>query len=81
MLLAIQVQGDAKAFLVGFLAPPQHRCIVTANLGAASAVGRRAVKLVQDQALDGMRAVVHAGRDDEHAEGVLFGWAETQLGR
>lgn len=80
MPLAIQMQRDPEPLPPRLLAPPQHRRVVAADLCAPRPVRRRAVELVQDQGLDGVRAVVDARGQDEDGEGVLVGRAEPQLG-
>lgn len=76
---AVEVEGDAVALGSGAVAPAQHGGIVAAHLGAAGAVGGGAVKLVEDQAVDGVGAVVDAGGQDVDAEHVLLGRAQTEL--
>lgn len=76
---AVEVQRDAEALVAGTVAPPQHGRIVTADLSAPRAIGCRAVELVENERLHGVRAVVHARRQHVDAEGVLFGRAQAQL--
>lgn len=76
---AVEVQRDAEALPLRLAAPLQDGRVVAADLGVAGAVGRRAVKLVQDEGLDRVRAVVHARGDDEDAKGVFLGGVQPQL--
>ncbi|RYP29505.1 hypothetical protein DL767_006695 [Monosporascus sp. MG133] len=57
---AIEVQGDAEALLGRAAAPPEHERVIAADLGVARAVGRRAVEVIEHEAVDGVHAVVHA---------------------
>ncbi|RBQ66890.1 hypothetical protein VDGD_21652 [Verticillium dahliae] len=75
-----RVQRDAVALGAGLVAPAQDGGVVAADLGVAGAVGGGAVKLVEDEGLDGVDAVVDAGRDDEDGKGVLVGRREAELG-
>ena len=79
--LAVEVERDAVALVPRLLAPPQHRRVVAAHLGAACAVGRRAVKVGHDERLDGVGAVVDARRDDEHGKNILLGRVQAELRR
>lgn len=76
---AVQVQGDAVAVVVGLVAPAQDRGVVAADLGAAGAVGGGTVELVEDQAVDGVGAVVDARGHHVDAEHVLLGRVEAEL--
>lgn len=77
---AVEVEGDAVALGPGAVAPAQDGGVVAANLGAAGAVGGGAVELVEDQAVDGVSAVVDARGQDVDAEHVLLRGAEAELG-
>lgn len=79
MLDAVEVQRDAVALGARLVAPAQHGRVVAADLDVAGAVGRRAVKVLEDQALDGVHAVVDARGDHEDAERVLLGRRQAQL--
>lgn len=57
----------------------EHRRIVTADLGAAHALGRRAVEVLEDQRRDRVDAVVDADGQHVHKEGVLVRRAQAQL--
>lgn len=76
---AVQVQRDSVSLRPRLVAPSQDWRIVAADLCVASAVGRRAVELVEDQRLYGMNTVVHARGDDEDAKGVLLRRGQAQL--
>lgn len=76
---AVQVQRDAVALGARPVAPAQHRRVVAADFDVAGAVGRRAVEVVEDQALDGVHAVVDARGDHKDAERVLLGRRQAQL--
>ncbi len=49
---AVEVEGDAEAFFLGFPAVSQHRSVVAANLGTTCAFRSSAVEVFQDQACD-----------------------------
>lgn len=75
----VQVQGDVEALFACLVRPPQHGRIVAADLGASGAVGRSAVKLVQDEAAHRVHTVVHTGWQHVDTEGVLLGRAQAEL--
>lgn len=75
----IQVQGDAEPLRRGARAMPQHRRIVAPDLRGPGALGRGAVKVFQDQGIDGMHAVVDAGRHHKHHKGICVWRGEAQL--
>jgi hypothetical protein len=78
---AVEVQRDAEALFPRGVAPPQHRRVVAAGLGVADAVGRGAVKVVEDQRAHGLRAVVRARRHDKDAKQKLLGRRQAELRR
>lgn len=77
--LAVEVQRDAVARVPGALAVPQHGRVVAAHLGAARPLGGGAVKVLEDQGVDRVHAVVDARRHHEDHERVLVGRAEAEL--
>lgn len=74
------MQCDTIPFRPGPIAPPQHRRIVPADLGATRAVGRCTIKVVQDERFDGVSTMVHARGEYKDAEGVFFRRVQPKLG-
>ena len=74
------MQRDAIPLAPRLVAPPQHRRVIATYLGGPRAHRGRAVKILEDQGVDGLRAVVDARGHDEHAERVLLGRREAELG-
>ena len=79
--LRIQVQRNPVPLLPRFLAPAQHRRIISAHLRGPRAFRRRAIEVLQHQRCDGVYAVIDAGRQDENEESVLLGRIQPQLRR
>lgn len=79
VLHTVQVQRNPKPSIPRPISPPQHRRIVSSNLGMPRPVRRRAVKLVKDKALDGVNTVVNPRGHHIHAEHVLLGRRQPQL--
>ena len=79
MVHAIQVQRNPKPSIPRPIRPPQDRRIVPANLGMARPVRRRAVKLVENKALDRVNSVINPRRHDKHAKHVLVRRRQPQL--
>lgn len=75
----IQMQRDPVAFLLRLPRVSQHRRVIPANLRATRPLGRRTIKVLQDQRRDGMNPVVDTRGHDVHAKSVLLGRIETQL--
>ncbi len=75
------MQRDAVPLVPGLVTPPQHGGVVAAHLGAARPVGGGAVEVVQDERLDGVRAVVDARGQDVDAKDVLLRRVQAELGR
>lgn len=75
------MQRDAEALVARPLAEPQHRRIIAADLGAPSALGRRAIKVLEDERRDRVHAVVDADGQHVHQERVLLGRVQAQLRR
>ena len=78
---AVQVEGNVIPLPSSLVTMAQHRRIVASNLGTARPVGRGTVKVLQNQRLDGVRAVVDTRGDDEYRKEVLLRRAEAELGR
>lgn len=75
----VQVQCDVEALFACLVRPPQHRRIVTTDLGISGAVGCGTVELVQDEAAHRVYAVVHTGGQHVDTEGVLLWRAQAKL--
>ncbi|TKW51117.1 hypothetical protein CTA1_2783 [Colletotrichum tanaceti] len=78
---AVEVQRDAVALGAGAVAEAQDGRVVAADLGVPRAVGGGAVKVVEDEGVDRVGAVVDARGDDEDGEDVLLGRVQAELGR
>lgn len=77
--LAVQVQGDAVALAPRLVAESENRRVVASNFGATSTIGRRTVKVLKDEGIDGVDTVVDTRGHNEHDESVLFRRAQPQL--
>jgi hypothetical protein len=75
------VEGNAKPFASCFVAEAKHRSVVATNLGTASTVGSSTVKVLKNECINRVNAVVHTSGHDEDDESVLFGRAQAQLSR
>lgn len=80
VLDAIQVQRNPVALVARAVAEAQHGRVVAADLGVSRTVRRGAVKVVEDERVDGVGAVVDARGDHEDGEDVLLGRVEAELG-
>ena len=78
--LRIEMQRDAKALIARLITVTENRGVVTANLCAARALRGRAVKVLKNEGLDGVDAVVDADGEDVDAESVFLWRAEAKLG-
>ena len=77
--LAIQVQCDSVAGLVGLLAVSQNGSVVATNLSRASSFRCRTVKVLKDKSIYGVGSVVDAGGNAVNNKSVLLGRIEAQL--
>ncbi|KAI6750915.1 hypothetical protein HG530_014365 [Fusarium avenaceum] len=75
----IQVQRDTVALVTRLVAPAQHRSVVPADLGMSCAMRRRAIKILENEGLYRMRAVVDTRGDDKDGKDVLLRRRESKL--
>lgn len=68
---AVQVQRNIVSLAPGLVRVPEHRRIVSTNLGTTRSVGCSSIEVVKNQTLDGVHAMVDTGRQDVDTEGVL----------
>jgi hypothetical protein len=75
------VQRDSKALIARLITVTEDRGVVTANLCAAGSLRGGTIKVLKDEGLDGVDAVVDANGEDVDAESVFLRRAEAELGR
>lgn len=73
------MKGNAKSLFLCLAAMPQDRCVVAADLSAASALRSCSVEVFQDQGGYRVDAMVNSSRHHEDQESVFFRRVETKL--
>lgn len=74
------MQSDSKALIARLITMTEDRCVIAANLCAAGSLRGGAVKVLEDESLDGVNAVVDTNGEDVDAESVFLWRAEAELG-
>ena len=76
---AVQVQSDTVTLAPRLVTETEDRRVVSTDLGATCAIGRRAVEVLKNEGIDRVHTVVDTSGHDKHDESVLFRRAQAQL--